>query len=282
MAVSFLRVSEFPYKNFDYNIRRAEALVRLDGYLEDFLYNEGKKTIGPFIEISKEFVESFGMNRIMKRVAEALKGEIEVEVEKKGKEHYEEIGKQATRRLRPLLLKAKKMLEDLGILMDQILLEQAIVAAASAFEAYLKELIVSVVALNPKVRKRFSPEINERLTASLLYEYGQDAKRAQAEIVADMVKLDVSKIKSLLDRLLHMENVFVDRKTELKISKIFAVRNIIIHQAGFTDPRFKKMTKSRSSIDKQITLTRRYVLNSIGAFKQLAGRVEGYVHREGK
>jgi hypothetical protein len=45
-----LRSSKLPFENFDYNIRRAEALARLDGYLEDLLHNEGKRTIRAFLK----------------------------------------------------------------------------------------------------------------------------------------------------------------------------------------------------------------------------------------
>lgn len=279
-----MKVSKLPYRNFEYNIRRAEALARLDGYLEDLLYDEGRKTIKPFLEIPNELAESLGFNRIMERAAEIVKREFEIELQEmeKEKENYEKIAKDAVKRLKPTLLKAKEMLEDLGLVMDQILLEQALVAAVSAFEVYLKELVVSAVALNRRVIKRFYPEISEGLSVSRLEEYDQDAKRTQAEIVASRVKLDINTIKSLLGRLLDSMNVFADKKTELKVSKIFEVRHIIIHQAGFTDPKFKKVTKSKSSIDKQITLTRRYVLDSIKTLKQVAERIEDYVRRSSK
>jgi hypothetical protein len=254
--------------------------------LKDLLYNEGKRTIAPLFKIPNELIQALGIDdvirRAFERMEESMKKEFEVEYKQKGKEHYERAAKDYVRRLKPRLQKIAEMFEDLGLLMDQTLLEQALVAAVSAFEVYLKELVVSVVALNPKVRKRFYPEINERLSVSKLEEYGQDARRTQAEIVASLVKLDINTIKSLLSRLLGSMNVFADKETELKVSKIFAVRHIIIHQAGFIDPKFKKVTKSKSSIDKQITLTRRYVLDSIKTFKQVAERVENYVHRLSK
>jgi len=78
---------------------------------------------------------------------------------------------------------------------------------------------------------------------------------------------------------LDLENVFTDKKTEAKVCKIFETRHIIIHQAGFIDPKFKRITKSKSSIDKQITLTRRYVLNSIKTLRQIVERIENHAHR---
>jgi hypothetical protein len=215
----------------------------------------------------------------MNRVVEVMKSELEVEFQQKGREYFEKTAKDFIRQLKPRLQKIQTMLEDLGLIMDQTLLEQALVAAVSAFEVYLRELAVSIVALNPRVRKRFHTEIGEELSVSKLEEYGQDAKRAQAEIVADLVKLDINAIKSLVDRLLHLVDVFIDRRTELRVSKIFATRHIIIHQAGFIDPRFKRITKSKSAIDKQIKLSRRFVLNSIRILKDIVQRIEKHIHQ---
>jgi len=78
--------------------------------------------------------------------------------------------------------------------------------------------------------------------------------------------------------LLNIENVFNDRKTELKVCKIFEIRHVIIHRAGLTDPRFKKITKSRGAIDRQIRLSRRFVLDSIRIFRHITQRIETHIH----
>ena len=274
-----MRASKLPYRDFEYSIRRAEALARLDGYLEDLLYNEGKGTVRALFEIPNELMQSLGMDQIMRRIAEEMKRELEVQFQQKGREHYEKTAKEAIKRLRPRLLKAQRMLEDLGVVMDQILLEQALVAAVSAFEVYLKELAVSVTTLNPRIRKRFYPEINKAIDVTKLEEYGQDAERAQGEIVSNLIKLDTNSIKSIVDRLLDLENAFIDRKTEQKISRIFETRHLIIHRAGLTDPKFRKVTKSKGAIDTQIKLSGRFVLNSIKILKDIAQRIEKYINQ---
>jgi hypothetical protein len=274
-----VRASKLPYRDFEYNIRRAEALARLDGYLEDLLDNDGKGTVRALLEIPNELMQSLGMDQVMKRVAEEMKKELEVQFQQKGREHYEKAAKHAIKRLRPRLLKAQKMLEDLGFVMDQILLEQALVAAVSAFEVYLKELAVSVTMLNSRIRKRFYPEINRAIDVTKLEEYGQDAERAQGEIVSNLIKLDANSIRSITARLLDLENVFVDRKTERKVCRVFETRNIIIHRAGLTDPKFKKVTKSKGAIDTYIKISQGFVLNSIKTFRNVVQNIETHVHQ---
>jgi len=278
-----LRAGKFPFRNFDYNIRRAEALARLDGYLEDLLHNEGKGTIKPLFKIPNDLMQALGMegviDKALKRVGMEMKKEFEEEVKQKGKEYYERVAKDYIEHLKPRLRKVVKMFEDLNLLMDQTLLEQALVVAVTAFEVYLQELATSVIMLNPSIRKRFHTEIDRAIKLAKLEEYRLDVKRTQGEIVANMIRLDTGTIKSILHRLLDLQNVFVDKKTETKVCKIFEIRHIIIHQAGFIDPKFKRITKSKSSIDKQITLTQRYVLNSIKTLRQIVERIEDHAHK---
>jgi len=277
-----MRASKLPFRNFQYNIKRAEALARLDGYLEDLLHKKGKGTLQPLFEIPNEMMQALGMdkvmNRIMKEIAKSMKKELQSEFEQKGKEYYERVAQDYVKRLEPRLQKIVEMFEDLGLLMDQTLLEQALVAAVSAFEVYLRELAVSVVMLNPSIRRKFHDEINKMIDAGKLEEYNQDAKRAQGEIVADLFRIDTNKIRSLLKRLIGLENVFVSRQTELKVRKIFETRHIIIHRAGLTDPKFKKVTKFKGRIDKQIKIRRKYVLNSIRVLRELSQKIETHIH----
>ena len=228
--------------------------------------------------IPDELTKAFGVDRMMERVLEGMKAEFEAALKQKGEDYYKRIGGDLVKRLKPRLQQIVTMFEDLGLLMNQTLREQALIAAVSAFEVYLRELTVSVVLLNPNVRKKFHPEIGKALNVTILEEYGQNAKRAQAEIVADLVKLDINRIESLLKRLINLETVFSDKRTELKVSRIFEVRHVIIHRAGVTDPKFRKVTKSKEAVDRQIKLNRRFVFNSIKALRTIAEKIETQIH----
>ena len=272
-----VRASKLPFKNFEYNIRRATALARLDGYLEDILHNEGKRTIGVFLNLPKELMQSFKMDDLMRDIEKRIEAHFKAEYNQRGKQHFEKIGKELARRLKPHIEKISEIFQDLGLLMDQTLLEQALVVAVSAFEVYLKEIVVSVVTLNKSVRERFHEEISIGLSLTKLQEYKEDAKRTQGEIVADLVKLETRRIKSLLKRLIGNENIFGDLTTERKVRKIFEKRHIIIHRAGLIDPKFKKVTRYKGAIDRQIVISRRYVLRSIAILTELVDRVEASI-----
>lgn len=273
-----VRASKLPFSNFEYNIKRAQALARLDGYLEDILHNEGKRTIGVLLDMSQEVMGSMGIDDLMKEIERAMKVHFKTEFERKGKEHFKKIGKEIVKKLKPRIEKISEMFQDLGLVMDQTLLEQALVVAVSAFEVYLREVAVSVIMLNPSIRKRFHQEIKRAISLSKLEEYREDAKRTQGEIVADLVRLDTSRIKSLLKRLIETENIFGDSQTEEKVRKIFEHRHIVIHRAGLIDPKFKKATKYKGAIDRQIEISQRYVLESICVLQKIANRVEAAIH----
>lgn len=269
-----MRASKVPYKNFMNNIRRAEALANLDDYLEDLFENQGKRTIGALSELPQIALEFFSFDELEKKLEISLQKELELKIKEKGKEHFERFGKSFVAQLKPQLVKITTMFEDLGLLMDQTLLEQALIASVSAFEFYIREITVSIIKLNPNIRKRFYYEIKKSLEPSKLEDYGQDAKRVQGEIVADLIKLDVNNIKSFFFKLLDCQNFFEDEKTERKVTKILQRRHLIIHRAGIADPKYKKITKSTKPIDTQIRLSRRMVLNSIKTLRDIAERIE--------
>ena len=275
-----MRASKVPFKNFEYNIRRAVALARLDGYLEDILHNEGKRTIGVFLNFPKELMKSFEMDKLMKDIEKTFEAHFKAEIKKKGKQHFENIAKDLAKRLKPQIEKISEMLQDLGLLMDQTLLEQALIVAVSALEVYLKEIVVSVITLNKRVRERFHQEIEAGLSLAKLREYKEDAKRTQGEIVADRVRLETRPIKSLLKRLTGNQDIFGDAKTERKIRGIFEKRHVIIHRAGSVDPKYKKATKYKGAIDRQIVISRRYVLTSITVLTELVNRIEASIWKK--
>lgn len=158
------RASKLPFKNFEYNIQRATSLTRLDGYLEDILHNEGKRTIGVFLNFPKELMQLFEIDKLMKEFEKKLEEHFKAQYKRKGKQHYESIAKGLVTRLKPKIEGISEIFEDLGLLMDQTLLEQALVVAVSAFEVYLKEIVVSIVTLNKNIRKRFHQEIDAGLS----------------------------------------------------------------------------------------------------------------------
>ena len=155
-----VRASKIPFKNFEHNIKRATSLAHLDGYLEDILHNEGKRTIGAFLSFPEELMRLFGIDKLMREFEKMMKEHFKAEYKKMDKQHLENIAKDLTRHLKPKVERISEMFEDLGLLMDQTLLEQALVVAVSAFEGYLKEIVVSVVTLNKNIRKRFHQEID--------------------------------------------------------------------------------------------------------------------------
>jgi hypothetical protein len=82
-----------------------------------------------------------------------MKEQFKLEYEQKGKEHYEKIGRDMVKRLKPRIKKIAEMFQDLELVMDQTLTEQALIVAVSAFEVYLREIIVSIITLNPTIAR---------------------------------------------------------------------------------------------------------------------------------
>jgi len=62
------------------------------------------------------------MSRIMNEISKSMEKELRTEFEQKGREYYERAVQAYLKRLEPRLQKIADMFEDLGLLMDQILL----------------------------------------------------------------------------------------------------------------------------------------------------------------
>jgi hypothetical protein len=269
-----VRASKIPFQNFEYNLRRAKALANLDGYIDDLLNNEGKKTIGSFVNLPNQMMEAVGMDTVMKKVKKQVETEAKEEFNRKSKDELQALGKTITRQFKPQLKKMKEIFDDLELVMSSTLREQALVLAVSAFEVYLREITSSIVTLNPGTRRRFHEEIENGLSRRKLEDYGEDARRAQGEIVAESVKLDPNSMRSLLRKLIQRDDLFTDAEMERRFVRILESRHLVIHRAGFVDPKFRRVTKHRGPIDRPLDLSRRYILQSINLLEKLVDGIQ--------
>ena len=118
--------------------------------------NSARATIQPLFQIPNELMHALGFDEVLDRILKRFEQEMKKELDKckwKEKENYEKAAKNYVKQLRPRLQRFARMVEDLGLLKDQTLLEQALIAAVSAFEVYLRELTVSIIRLNSTTGK---------------------------------------------------------------------------------------------------------------------------------
>ncbi|MBI2183336.1 MAG: hypothetical protein HYU39_00090 [Thaumarchaeota archaeon] len=179
----------------------------------------------------------------------------------------EKIEKDLQKLLMPDMKRWVKVFKDLGLVVGQTLPEQALVLGVSAFEVYMRELTSVIVANNPLVAERFNEEIKAGFTLGILAEYRDDAKRTKGEVVADTIKLDPNRLKLVLKRMIGWEQLFPDQESERFFVRIIESRNLVIHRAGLVDPKFKRVTRYKGSIDHPLKISRKYtirVLNFLG------------------
>ena len=271
------RASTLPFRNFVENLRRARALARLDGYLEDVVLYGGRGPIGAFTSFPVQFARPLGIDEEIRGIERKLQRQLRTKL---GDRYMTKIQAEIDAVVEPYSSKILTVFRDLGLVMNQTLPEQALVLGVSAFEVYLREMTASVIALNPSVRRRFHKEIERGFSLQKLEEYMEDAKRVQGEIVAESIGLGLDKFKSLLGRIMGPASVFYDSVEERRYVKIIELRNILVHRAGLPDPRFRRITKHRGAKGRPIVVTRRSVLRSLALLMALAYRIETRFHSD--
>lgn len=272
-----MRVSKLPFQYFVENLRRARALARLDGYLEDIVFYGRSSPIGAFTSFPIQFTRFLGIDGKLRVIERRLHRQLSVKL---GERYMTKIQEEIDAVFEPYSSKIQTIFKDLGLVMNQTLPEQALVLGVSAFEVYLREITVSIIALNPSVRRKFHKEIERGLSREKLEEYKEDAKRTQGEIVAESVGLELNRFKSLLGRIIGQQSVFLDEQEERWYVKITERRNIIVHRAGLIDPKFRKATGYRGAIGRPIIVKRRSTLRSLALLMALAYRIETRFHRD--
>ncbi len=274
-----VRVSKVPYESYQFNAKRAAALARLDGYLEDIFSGRVKDIFGGFTEFPNEMLKIIGigdilteeMNEMMKRVKARAEPII-------ANQDQAEMRKKLEEKILPDVKRLAQIVEDFGLVAGRTLPEQALVLGASAFEVYLKDITANIVANNSKIASKFREEIKNGLTLARLDAYRNDVKRTKGEIAAETVQLEPNRIRLILKRLIGWNEIFVSKDAERRFVRIIAIRNLIIHRAGQVDTKFKRITKHPGPVDQALEINRAYSLESLTFLTELVELVESNLH----
>ncbi|MDE1852585.1 MAG: hypothetical protein KGI38_02425 [Thaumarchaeota archaeon] len=273
------RVSKLPVKSFQHSMKRAAALARLDGYLEDLASGRVDKLLGGFAELPNEIMKIIGIDAILMEEMNEMIKRVKVRAEPLiANLDQEQLKKRVQDKILPDVKRLTQVFEDLGLVAGRTLPEQSLILGVSAFEIYLKDITSEMVAKNPRIEKRFSKEIKSGFNLSRLEAYRDDARRTKGEIAADAIKLEPNRIRLILRRLFDWDGIFVSRDIERKFVRIVATRNLIIHRAGLVDSKYKRLTDYNGRVGHLIVVTRRYSLESLSCLSDLVKLAELRLH----
>lgn len=154
---------------------------------------------------------------------------------------------------------------------------QAIVVSVTAFETYCKDRLAHSIVEKPELVRRFADkEIKIERVIELNYEIKNEIGNLIVERNMDFQNLgEVEKIYNSV----FGEDIFND--IELKdLKNIFAVRHVIVHNAGRADREYIAKTGIQIDIGKRIIAQRKDVLKIIEYIHSIVHRTEGIISKK--
>lgn len=270
-------ITNQPYEVFKRNLMKARGLARLQFYLDDFLETGGSATLGKVQNFTNALmhdilgVDMEEIGQLIEPVMTDKLGSRIEELREGGDEQLETWAK----KIEPHALAIIEIFEEIDLLRTRVLLEQAIVSAVTALHVYVQDVTISAVKLNRYIENRFHKEIEERLDRRILREAGDDSREAMGVAVSRSLDFyHPNELRSHFRRMLNKDVVLTEEKDRKMLVRIVAYRNLIVHQGGLVDAKFKSRTHYRGRLKEPVQLTRRRAENAICFIEELVSRIE--------
>jgi hypothetical protein len=273
-------ITRQPYEVFKRNLMKARGLARLQFYLDDFLETGGSATLGKVQNFTNALMHDIlGMDMeeigqlIEPVVTDKLSSRIE-ELREEGEEQLETWAK----KIEPHALAIIEIFEEIDLLRTRVLLEHAVVSAVTALHVYVQDVTVSAVKLNRYIENRFHKEIEKRLDRGILRETGYDSREAMGVAVSRTMDFyHPNDLRNHFRQMLDNDAILTEKKDRRMLGRIIAYRNLIVHQGGLVDAKFKSRTHYKGRLKEPVRLTRRRVENAISFIEELVSRIENEI-----
>jgi len=263
-----MRAAKWPFRAFQANVQKAQALAMAQQYLNEFLRKGSDKFIeswiGEAMAITKEIIGFDIMELVKTTIQEPIKKAIEAEMAKRIPREPSQIDEETAQRAAEKFRKLAEPIISISTLEGQTLLEQAVVLGVTAYETYITDSVESILRLNTTMVDRFSPELQNRLDWEKIKKHGKDWLEAATAIILEQHNaFDLGKVQNLFLRLANLDDIFGDEETEKRIRKFIEHRHIIVHHAGRIDRKFGDVTGSRQGLGTTVELTTTYVTEGL-------------------
>jgi len=245
--------------------------MRLQFYAEDLIRTGGKESLGRLMAFIGDLMSSFGFDEIMNlpqliegRISPILEKELGPIIERRfsalDQRKIEAAAKELEKKLLPKLEEYQAIAEEIGLVIERVMLEQSLVSAVTALEVYLHDVTIEVVAKNRFLSKRFSKTLQERLTYQDVANAGGDLGLALGMVAADSYDFySPESIAKHLTTLLGEKAPLREPNDRAELARILAFRHLIVHRAGLVDRQFKRRTGYRGNLNEPVAIKREFV-----------------------
>ena len=81
-------------------------------------------------------------------------------------------------------------------------------------------------------------------------------------------------IRTLFSRILEDKKVLSNSTQRKRIHRFIQLRHLIVHKSGVVDEQYKRNAKYRGKIGDKITISRKYVLDSLGTIRKAVEEIQ--------
>ncbi len=280
------RITKAALRNFNINIMKARGLIRFQFYAEDFLETGGKESLGKLMAFLGDMMASLGLEDFLDfhgliegKIAPIVERELGPILEKRfasiDQERLERAAKELEAKLLPRLKEFRAIVDEILIVVERVMLEQALVAIVTAFEVYLRDVTVDAVAQNKFLRARFTQQLRERLRYEVVAEAGENLALASATVVADSYNFYLPEsVTKHLKTLLGPKAPPWDLKDQETFAHILAFRNLIVHRGGIVDRDFKRRTGYKGKLGEPVLMKREFVEQALQFVASIASTTQ--------
>jgi hypothetical protein len=280
---SLAKLSKESWKVFEFNMNKAFGLVMLQYYGDDLVRTGGKESVGKLMDFTGQMFKAFGITEydnlqdmIEKEIAPLIEKELGPKLEAKlrmiPQEQLEKAGKEWLEKNKDNIKQFERIVRQLLLAIENVLLEQAIVTAVTALEVYVHDVTVEAVARNVFMQKRFTSQLHAKLDYRTVLNSNRDLGLSLGRVAAG--SYDYYNSKSLgrhMSVLLGRRNPLTRRNDISRFETILSYRHLIVHRAGIVDRVFAVKTGYKGRQGKPVRLTRQFVNQTLD-FIQNIGR----------
>lgn len=284
-----VKLSKQAWRVFERNMNKSWGLLKLQFYAEDLIKTGGKESIGKISQFLGDLMSFFGMGdytsfedmlekevvpvlerELIPKIQASLDGISEKELEAKGKKWLAENAE--------LFETLKKDFGQLMLAIENVLLEQALVTAVTAFEVYIRDVTEEVVAKNVFMQKRFDAELKCKLNYKAILESKRDLGLAAGRVAADSYDFNNSgNLKNHVTKLVGKNNPLKTKNDLKEFGKVLEYRHLIVHRAGIIDKVFAKNTGYKGPLGKPVKLSRSYVESVLVKLSDLTTKIQAAI-----
>lgn len=280
------KLSKESWNVFEHNMNKAWGLVKLQYYGDDLIRTGGKESIGKLMEFTGQMLKSFGITEygnfqemIEKELAPIIEKELVPKWERKFRlvppERLEKASKEWLEKNTAKIKLFEKVMKQLILAIENVLLEQAMVSAVTALEVYIHDATMEVVSKNVFMQRRFTTKFHEKLDYKTVLESNRDLGLALGRVAAESYEYYNSKsLGKHLAALLGKTTPLTSKANLARFETMLAYRHLIVHRAGIVDRTFARQMSLRGGIGKPVRIPRQFVEQTLDFIHSIGEAVQ--------